>query len=474
MGHKNLTHIWTRSELLNAIKGEDVSNEFLKKKKVYGISIDSRTINPGDLFFALIGENLNGHDYIDQAIKKGASGVIVSDKIMAKNFSGLYVEDTYIALKKLAKESRRRFKGIVISITGSNGKTSTKSMMQNVLNTFGPTHSTFENNNNLLGLSLTLSRLKKQVKFCVLELGISQKNEMKELTNLALPNIAIITNVSSSHIQNFKNEKQIAKSKSQIFLGLIEPKIIILHSDHKWFNFLKTEALKFTKRVYTYGKNCNSDLIVKNIDRENFGTKLNLENNFSLFFKKLPTHQIMNVCGILLIVRKLKLNEKLIYKKLTNLEPIHGRGNNFKISINNSYKKADILNDSYNANFESMVTSLVDLHKISKIKPNLKIVIIIGDMLELGEKSIEMHLKLIPYIENINPRCLVLIGKFSKLILGHFKDKLFCKTFNDTLNLKKEFFKIIKPNDLIFVKGSNGIGLYNFCNYLYNNFKMEN
>ena len=186
--------LWTKRELMSACKGSDPTSKFLKDfDGVYGVSIDDRTINKGDLFIALIGDKFDGHNFIETAISKGASGVLVSNIHLARKYGGLFVKDTKKALIQIAKFSRDRFNGITIGITGSSGKTSTNYLLSNSLKEFGKTHKTFRNNNNVIGLSLTLSRLPVDYDFCVLELGMNNYGEIRQLTKIANPNIALIT-----------------------------------------------------------------------------------------------------------------------------------------------------------------------------------------------------------------------------------------------------------------------------------------
>ena len=171
--------LWTKNELIKASKGEDLTTNFLNNKKVTGISIDSRSIEHNDLFIAIKGQNFDGHDFLEKAIKKGASGVIVSCKDSARKYNGLYVKDTNAALKNFAEFRRKKFKGKIIGITGSNGKTTTKDMAKIIFNEFGKTFATPGNNNNIIGLSLSLMKLPYNSQYCVLELGMSKKNELK-------------------------------------------------------------------------------------------------------------------------------------------------------------------------------------------------------------------------------------------------------------------------------------------------------
>ena len=152
--------LWTKKDLMLATNASDPSSYFLEKVNgILGISIDDRTIKKGDLFIAIIGNKFDGHDFIENAIKKGAYGIMVSDKKLAEKYNGILVKDTKKALKQMAKFSRYRFKGTTIALTGSSGKTSTNHLLSSSLKKFGKTHHTQGNNNNLTGLTLTLSRL---------------------------------------------------------------------------------------------------------------------------------------------------------------------------------------------------------------------------------------------------------------------------------------------------------------------------
>ena len=460
--------VWNKFEIIAATKGEDISKKFLQKNKVTGISIDTRILKKGDLFIALTGENFDGHDYANLALQKGASGIIVSKKSMAKDLSGLYVSNTREALKQLAVFSRNRFQGQVVAITGSNGKTSTKNMMSSIFKYFGKTHSTFENNNNILGLSLTLARLRKDFNFCILELGMSEKKELKILSELALPNIAMITNISSSHIENFLSEKEIACEKCKIFNGLTKNGKIILNADDKWIDLLKEKAIKYSTNIQTYGQSVESNMKIEYLFSKKSGTTLSFDNT-EIYLKFLPKHQAINLSGICLVMKLLNLNYKQKLEKISVLKPSKGRGNLFKIAKHKN-TLVNIIDDSYNANLLSMTSSLENIQALKKNQPKKSFVLIIGDMLELGNHSKLSHKKLIPIVQKINPRCLITVGNFSKIISESLKKTICCYSFKNVDELIVKFFSIIKHKDTVLIKGSNGTGLFKFSNHLYNTF----
>ena len=452
--------LWTKQDLVSACKASDPTGNFLNNfENIHGISIDERTIKKGELFIALIGENFDGHNFIESAISKGACGVLVSNITMAKKYNGLLVDNTEKALINLGKFARNRFKGITIGITGSSGKTSTNYFLSNALNQFGKTHKTFGNNNNIIGLSLTLSRLPHDFNFCVLELGMNNTGEIRELTKIAKPNIAVITNVSNSHIQNFKNEKEIAKAKSEIFSGLKKNGIAIINSDNIWKDFLITEAKKFDAKIHLFGHSKVSDTRIINLVDEKEGSTIFYDKIEDWHLKYLNSTQAENIIATISVIKELKLPIKKITKVISNLKPLSGRGEKLIINFNCN-KKTIIIDDSYNANPASMKATLKNFNNLRLKHFDLEVVVIIGDMLELGKSSTEMHLDLVPMLKNINPNLLLTVGKYTKKINDQLKLTINCHSYFEINLLIRDIRQFIKPNQIVLLKGSNGTGLW--------------
>ena len=454
--------LWTKHELIKASKGEDLTTKFLNNKKITGISIDSRSIEKNDLYIAIKGKNYDGHDFLKQAIQKGASGVIVSCKDSAIKYNGLLVKNTFAALINFAEFSRNRFKGEIICITGSNGKTTTKDMAKIIFSEFGKTFATPGNNNNIIGLSLSLMKLPYNFHYGILELGMSKKNELVKLSLIAKPDLIIISNVSNNHIENFKSEKEIALAKSEIFHGLKKNGKIILNYDNKWFSFLKKIALNYTDQIIPFGvKKSIFSIFQKEgsflIKSENFKTNLN----------HLPHHLALNLISILTVVKFLKLDLNRIKEKIKHLSPTDGRGNQFKLKIN-ANKTITVINDAYNSSPHSLETSLANLYKNN----SNKYVLIIGDMLELGPNSYTYHKKIVPFLKKLSPKTLLTIGKISKILTDNLKNNFLCKHFKNIKLLEVNFDKLVHNNDTVFVKGSNGTGLYKFCKNLEKKYEL--
>ncbi len=452
--------LWTKQELISACKGSDPTSKFLKNfDGVDGISIDDRNIKKGDLFIALIGDKFDGHNFIESALSKGASGVLVSNIHLARKYDGLFVKDTKKALIKIAKFSRDRFNGVTIGVTGSSGKTSTNYLLSNSLKQFGKTHKTFGNNNNIIGLSLTLSRLPIDYDFCVLELGMNNYGEIRQLTKIANPNIALITNVSGSHIENFKNEMEIAKEKSDIFSGLQKNGIAIINSDNIWKDFLLKQAKKKKVKIHLYGSSKNSNTrIIKILDKKE-GSIIFYDDIKNWHLKYLNITHAVNAIATISIIKELKLEPKKVHRIISNLEPLSGRGEKLTINYDKN-KKTFIFDDSYNANPVSMRAALLNFQRLKQNYQTFEAVLIIGDMLELGNSSTEMHLNLIPIINKINPDLLITIGSYSKKINDKLKLTFNCCSYSEIGHLIKDLNQFIKPNQIILLKGSNGTGLW--------------
>ena len=451
--------LWTKKDLMSAASASDPSTYFLEKVNgVCGVSIDDRTINKGDLFIAIIGDKFNGHDFIENAIRKGAYGIIVSDKKLANKYNGLLVKDTKTALKQMAKFSRCRFKGTTIALTGSSGKTSTNHLLSSSLKKFGKTHHTQGNNNNLIGLTLTLSRLHYDYQYCVLELGMNNTGEIQELTEIAKPDIALITNVSNSHIENFKNEKEIAAAKSEIFLGLNENGIAIINSDNLWSEYLIKKAKKVSAKIHLFGHSKYANTKINGIIDEKEGSTISYDNK-KWHLKYLNTTLARNAIAAISVIKELKLCTTTSAKIISHIKPLPGRGEKLIINFGHKYKTY-VIDDSYNANPDSMKAALSNFYNTKSKFDTYNTVLIIGDMLELGQNAKEMHLELIPMIKKINPNLLITMGAYSKKISDKLDIQINCTSFLTMPPLLKKVTEFIKPNQLILIKGSNGTGLW--------------
>jgi murE/murF fusion protein len=293
---------------------------------------------------------------------------------------------------------------------------------------------------------------------------------MEELTKLALPNIALITNVTNSHIQNFRNEEEIAHAKSKIFLGLKKNSIVVLNSDNFWCNFLIKQANKLNLNIHLYGHCKNSNTSIKKIIQEKEGATINFDNKKDWHLNYLNITQALNAVATVAVIKELKLDLANTLKTISYIRPLPGRGNKIIINLKCN-KKAFIIDDSYNANPDSMKTALNNFQNISGNYKNYERILIIGDMLELGENSNELHLKLIPIIKKINPNVLITLGVYTANICTELCSNINCYPYTSLDKLITDIKKYLKPSQLILIKGSNGTGLWKLVSILKRNFQ---
>jgi len=381
-----------------------------------GISIDSRKITKGDLFIAIIGPKFDGNKFTNDALKKGATAAIVShipDNLRQKKFI-LIVKNTNLALRRISEAARKRTQAKVITITGSVGKTTAKELLKEILEKEGPTTATIGNLNNQLGLPLSLSRMPKKSAFGIFELGMNKPGEISNLTKITKPDIAIITNIEKAHLKFFKNLKQIALAKSEIFKGM-RGGIGILNRDSKFYDLLKKIALKNKiKRIITFGEHKASDVRLWSYTLKSQSSKCTVaigKKQITYNLSSTGKHWIINSLIMLATALALKINLKSVAKRLEKAKPIMGRGKKYNIKSRNI--NFTLLDDSYNACPASMKAGIQALANM-KLKPNGRCIAVLGDMLELGKESNKMHLSLKRNLTEANIDLVFTSGKYMK------------------------------------------------------------
>ena len=447
---------WDIKEIYEALS---IKKSLVENFRFEKISIDSRNLNDKSLFVPIKGEKFDGHHFIDDAASKGVKFSLVEKNkknlVKDKTINLIEVSDTQESLIKLAKHVRKKntnFK--VICITGSSGKTTLKDWLSQVLNKELNIYSNPGNFNNHIGMPLSLINIPQKTQICILELGMNNYGEIKKLAEIAKPHIAIVTNVGNAHIGNFKNSLEIANEKSDIFKYHNKNSFAIIPGDSKYLSLIQKKAKKKTSKVFTFGenKNCYSQFNINNDNKISFTVskqKIDLKKKIS--FKNWE----INVSIILVVLKILKLNLRKFEKNLEELKPLSGRGEIKKIKKDK--KKFYLVDESYNSSPSALITAIENLNEI-KFKLNKKI-LVIGDMLELGKLSKEMHQKIIPTIIEVQPRLVITVGNSSEIISKNLPKNI--KTFH----FKKVFFvynrliKEIQDNDIVMIKGSNSIKL---------------
>ncbi|MBQ4634136.1 MAG: UDP-N-acetylmuramoyl-tripeptide--D-alanyl-D-alanine ligase [Bacilli bacterium] len=428
---------------LSKIIGANLNQEKYGRKKVKHFRVDTRKLKKDDIFIALKG-NTDGHDYLKN-IKK-ARGVVVSKDYESTKLPVLKVNDSLEALKKIAIFKRNNYKGKVIAITGSNGKTTTKELLSHILKQKNKVFKTYKNNNNLIGLPLNLTELNNKYQYAVLELGMNHKGEISELSKICKPDLAIITNIGTAHIGNLGSKKEICKAKLEILDGMPCKNLFVNGYD------------KYLSK--------NKNAIKVSFNNSNFKiTNINLQEKYILFdlvidkIYKIKYHipskkQLTNVALVIAVSLYLGVKPSLIAKGLNSFKTLENR---LEITKN---KHNIVINDAYNSNIESLLAGLetIEIYKQDKI-------CIIGDILELGDQTTKIYKE----IENSLSQ-----KKYNYIFIGESIKQIKVdnalyfdntKSLIEYYNSNQEFFK----NKLIYVKGSNAIKLVDFVQIINKN-----
>ena len=438
-------------------------NNFLIKKIINrklskgfnGVSIDSKTVKKGNLFFAIKGKKKDGHNYLNEAILKGASYCVISknfNKISKNKF--IKVSNTYNCLKKLAILKRNYTNGKIIAVTGSSGKTTVKDLIGNLLKRYGDTYFSPRSFNNSYGVPLSLCNLEQEHEYGVFEIGMSKKGEIYNLSKLVKPNIAIITNIAEAHIENFKNLNHIAKAKGEIIDNIATSGCLVIDSDNKFFNYFKSKAKKRNIRVISIGYNKKSDIKIIKIKKFPKYKLLTIKSFRKEYKIKIKNQNVKNIAFAIAVLEILNLNVDKIKDKIKDIKVLEGRGKIYKIQ----YKKLNfnLIDESYNANPLSMKQSILNLSSLNNKSQKY---ILLGDMLELGSKSQTLHESLSPIINHSKIKKIFIHGEH---IMNTYKNVNKNKRGN-ILQEKSDFKEILLPilqnNDYLMIKGSNATGL---------------
>ena len=440
---------WSLKEIYKAL---NLKNELNQNFIFENLSINSRNISSKSLFIPLKGKNFDGHNFIDDAARKGVRFSLVEKKkkklVKDRKIKLIEVKNTYESLKELAIYARNNVSNLkVICITGSSGKTTLKEWLKKILSKNYMVYSNPGNFNNYIGMPLTLMNIPKKTQICILELGMNKIGEIKKLVEIAKPQISIITNIGNAHIGNFNDSLEIAKEKSDIFEFFTKKSVAIIPGDSNYLNIIKKKAQRKTNNIFTFGEtyNCDSKFKAYKYDKISFTTskhKIDLEkkSNFN--------NWEINISIILTVLETLDLDLKKFSKNLENLKPLSGRGEIKKVK---KIKEFFLIDESYNSSPNALKSAIENLDN-KKFNCHQKL-LVIGDMLELGKFSKELHEKIIPSIVKIQPKVVITVGNFSKIISDNLPKNIKTFHFKKSIYVYNKLIKEIKDNDIVMIKG---------------------
>ena len=435
-------------KILNAKKANITSN-----LEITGIAIDSRKVKQGDLFIPFLGENVDGHDYIESAFEKGAAASLsLKDDFVSDN-NIIYVNDSYEAIQSLAKHYLGSLNAKTIAITGSNGKTTTKDIITSVLSIKYKIHKTQGNFNNELGVPLTILAAPEDSEILVLEMGADGFGQLDFLSKLVEPDYTVITNIGESHIEFFKSREGIAKAKFEITNGMKKDGYFVYNGDEV---LLKTLVDSSEINATSCGENSYNDIILENytITRDKIDFKLNISD--AQYFTKLKgKHNLYNIMFATAIASKIGLTNEEIRKAIENTVEITG------MRLQSITYKEDslIINDAYNASPTSMKAG-VDV--VSSYNDFDYKTLVLGSMFELGPNEVNYHGEVGKYIsENTNDIDLVIsVGELAENITKQIKnDKIKTLHFHTTVEVSKYLKNNKHKNEIILFKASRSMKL---------------
>lgn len=456
--------IWNTEEAVAATGGESTSNW-----QASSVSIDSRSIVPGDLFVAIKGETSDGHDYVSHAAANGAAAAVVSHKPknIPENFPLLIVKDTVKALEALGRYARQRTRAKIIGVTGSVGKTSTKEMLKAALQVQGEVYASAGNLNNHYGVPLSLARLPRDVDFGVFELGMNHAGEISSLSKMVKPHAGLITTVEAVHLEFFDSVEKIADAKAEIFDGLETGGTAILNKDNPHYKrMVKAAKSRDINRILSFGTAADALFRLVACTAEAEGARVTARcSNKTLTYKLglSGKHQALNSVAVLAAVYAVGGDMEAAARGFAELVPQSGRGKEYVLKLPQGV--CLLIDDTYNASAASIEAALAVLNERRQVMGG-RAVAVLGDMLELGASAKKLHTSLAAPIETQATDVVFTVGQNMKYLHEALPKEKQGGHFAVSTEAGAAVAACLKSGDVILVKGSRGTRMEQVVQYL--------
>jgi len=459
--------LWTSQAMAAAMHAE-VSGAL--PEAVTGISIDSRTLKPGEAYFAILGAVHDGHEFVEAALNAGAALAVVV-KAQREKFAAdaplLVVDDVLGGLVALAQAARARLDAQVIAVTGSVGKTSTKEALRRVLATQGQTHASAASFNNHWGVPLSLARCPASARFAVFEIGMNHAGEIEPLVKMVRPHVAIITTVEPVHLEFFAGIEAIADAKAEIFEGVVPGGAVVLNRDNSQFARLQRRARKLgISRIVSFGTDAKSDarLIDVSLHAACSAVHADILGHEVTYKVGMPgRHMAMNSLAVLAAASLAGVDLALASLSLSQIEPAAGRG--VRRSLEVAPGEATLIDESYNANPASMAAALSVLGQ-ARVGPHGRRIAVLGDMLELGATSAQLHRGLNEAIKANHIDLVYCCGPLMRNLWDALSTGKRGGYADSAANLEAQVTAAIRAGDAIMIKGSLGSKMKTIVNAL--------
>jgi UDP-N-acetylmuramoyl-tripeptide--D-alanyl-D-alanine ligase len=453
-----MSELWNAAEAARATGGSNSASWAAS-----GVSIDTRTLQPGDLFVALEGPNHDGHDHLAKAFAAGATAAMVHRD---GNADGplLKVSDTLAGLADLARHRRQELDGVarVIGVTGSVGKTGTKEILRQLLETQAPTHASAASHNNHWGVPLTIARAPRDSRYLIVEMGMNASGEIATLTRIARPHVAMITEVAAAHLAFFDSVDSIARAKAEIIEGIEPDGTVVLPGDNPHIDILASKAAAHAINVIRVGSERSSDWRIVEIEPGENGSRVEIDaaGHTIQFVIGVPgRHWARNAAAALAAIRASGGNVEKAASDLRTITLSGGRGQRQQLVIDS--RRITLFDESYNANPASMSAALDSFSNVRSRK-----IAVLGDMLELGETSPELHAGLAARIIDAGVDQLFLVGPLMRSLADKIGNHIPCNCVGDAKSALEPLLSYLEDGDALLVKGSNGMKVYQIVDNL--------
>ena len=452
----------TLSEVLSAVGGRLLGSFDNGNIRISAVDTDSRNMSTGSLFVPLVGERFDGHDYIVRALKSGAYGTLTSRELESYDPDKFYVlvEDTMLALGKLAHYYRHKFDVKVVAVTGSVGKTTTKDMIASVLSEKFNVLKTEGNFNNNIGVPKTLFRLNRHHEMAVVEMGMNHMGEINYLTRMANPDVAVISNIGDAHIENLGSRENTLRAKSEIFNGMDGRGVAVLNGDDP---LLRTLEGTLDQQILWYGAGEKNDFRCLKLD-EGFDDHMIMDakapqGRWSQYIPSLGSFMIYSVLSAAAVGSWFGMTTDEIRKGVISFIPTKMR-----MEILRRANNITILNDTYNANPQSMRSAVDTLSKM----PAQRRVAVLGDMLELGSLGPVLHEGVGRFVAQKDIDILITVGELAENICvgAAANPQTECYSRPDKEEAKAVLEQVVTPGTAVLFKASRGMHMEELVEFM--------
>jgi len=467
--------LWTSEALVDAMGGRPIGT---MPDSISGISIDSRSLQPGDAFFAIKGEAMDGHDFATAAIKAGAGVLVVAEgKLPALGrltAPMIVVQDVLAALEKLGVAARARSKAKIIAVTGSAGKTTTKEALRHVLSAVGKVHASAQSFNNHWGVPLTLARMPDDCDYAVFEIGMNHPGEIRPLVKMVRPHVAIVTLIAAAHLGFFKNLEEIAKAKAEIFEG-IEPggAALLNRDDARWKLLDKMARAAGVEHVFGFGENARSTYKLTkcelHADHSDITARIGGQDMVARIGAP-GRHMVQNVLAVLGAAHLVEADVAKAALALADLSAERGRGK--RHVLRHPKGPITLIDESYNANPASMAAAMALLNA-TPVSGEGRRIAVLGDMLELGDHSAKLHADLAELIVGTGTHSVFLGGPEMRALADILPDDITTEYRAGAEELKPLLLSALKADDVVMIKSSKGIGFSKLVEALLGKYPAE-